>query len=126
EHPPTPSNPGMSPATGSSGGSSASESALPPNGFGAIDDSDPGISLPDNGFGAIDPTTTDSTPFDAEVKLPSSGFGDLSDITPEATEVHDSFTPVSGDRPKKVGLPNSTIVDSSTDSESDNDRPLFD
>ncbi|RCS54508.1 hypothetical protein DTL42_05045 [Bremerella cremea] len=126
EHPPTPSNPPMSPASGTGSSTSDSEENLPPNGFGSIEGSDSGIALPDNGFGAIDPTTTPSTPFDAEVKLPASGFGDLSNTTPEATEVHESFTPVGGNRPKKVGLPNSTIVDSSSGSESDDDRPLFD
>lgn len=127
EHPPTPSTTNPMPETSTSNDSASGGGvSLPPNGFGAVEEPKSEVSLPSNGFGSIEEPTTESTPFDSEVKLPDSGFGSLPTGSSGATEVHDSFTPVTGDRPKKVGLPNSTIVDNSYVPETGDDRPLFD
>ncbi|PQO38114.1 hypothetical protein [Blastopirellula marina] len=129
EHPPTPAQAPMTPAASPKSTDTASSDgsvSLPPNGFGSVEKSEPEISLPANGFGAVDTTTPEPSPFDSDVKLPSSGFGNVPNPTSDGGEVHGVFTPVPNDPPKKVGLPNSTIVDSSMETETNDDRPLFD
>lgn len=129
EHPPTPAQAPQSPASSSRSNNTTTaggELKLPPNGFGAVEESNPEISLPANGFGAVDSTTTEPSPFDSGVKLPASGFGNVPHTTDSGSEVHGVFTPIPNKPPKKVGLPNSTIVDSSMDTEEEDDRPLFD